>query len=152
MHPWFCNMNGLIISLWLVIMSIVQFCVYLCPCLILMFDSYVFMFDASISILDLYFVLASMSNVYFIYMSNASMLVLVSNAYSTYVPMSNAYSMYLSNVYSIFVSVYMPNVDSMFMTMSMSNIFSVYFWNVCVYCLLLLYLLRVFCLRLFFYV
>jgi len=85
-----------------------------------MFDSYVFMFDASISILDLYFVLASMSNVYFIYMSNASMLVLVSNAYSTYVPMS--------------------------------NIFSVYFWNVCVYCLLLLYLLRVFCLRLFFYV
>jgi hypothetical protein len=79
-------------------------CVYLCPCLILMFD-------ASMSMLNFYFVLVSMSN---------------------------NYSMYLCNVYSIFVSMYMSNVDSMFMTMSMSNVFRVYCWNVCVYCLLLL--------------
>jgi hypothetical protein len=107
------------------------------------------MFDASMSMLDLYSVLVSMSSVYFIYMSNASMLVLVLDAYSTFVSMSNAYSMYLSNVYSIFVSVYMSNVDSMFMTMSMSNVFRVYCWNVCVYYLLLLYLLKVYCFCLF---
>lgn len=83
------------------------------------------MFDASMSMLDLYSVLVSMSSVYFIYMSNASMLVLVLDAYSTFVSMSNAYSVYLSNVYSIFVSVYMSNVDSMFMTMPMFNVFSV---------------------------
>lgn len=69
MYPWFCNMKGLIISLWLVIMS--------------MSNTYVFMFDASMSVLDLYFVLMSISYVYFIYMSNASMSVLVSDAYST---------------------------------------------------------------------
>jgi hypothetical protein len=40
------------------------------------------MFDASMSVLDLYFVLMSMSYVYFIYMLNTSMLVLVSDAYS----------------------------------------------------------------------
>jgi len=148
MHPWFCNMKGVIISLWLVIMSIVEccfvsICVHLCPWLILMFD-------ASMSMLDLYSVLVSMFSVYFIYMSNASMLVLVSDAYSTFVSMSNVYSMYLSNVYSIFVSVYMSNVDSMFMTMSMSNVFRVYCWNVCVCYLLLLYLLKVYCLCFFF--
>jgi hypothetical protein len=74
---------------------------------------------------------------------------LVLDAYSTFVSMSNAYSVYLSNVYSIFVSVYMSNVDSMFMTMSMSNVFRVYCWNVCVYYLLLLYLLKVYCFCLF---
>jgi hypothetical protein len=48
-----------------------------------MSNTYVFMFDASMSVLDLYFVLMSISYVYFIYMSNASMSVLVSDAYST---------------------------------------------------------------------
>jgi hypothetical protein len=91
-------------------MSNASLCLFvsMCNTYVLKFDAYVFMFDLSMSMLYLYFVLMSMSNIYFIYMSNAS----------TYV--------------------------------SMCDVFSVCCWNLCVYCLQLLYLLKVYCLCLFF--
>jgi hypothetical protein len=100
MHPWFCNMKGLIISLWLVIMS--------------MSNTYVWCFNVSVR--SLFCI--------------------------------NVYVLCLFHIYVKYFNV-SASVRCLFKDVSMSNVFSVYCWNVCVYCLLLLYLLKVYCLSFF---